>query len=195
MAHILPHWNWPERVGLVTPIQVYTSGDQAELFLNGKSLGRKKRDPFEYRLRWNEVRYEPGELRVVAYKNGARWAEDRMRTSGPPAQLSLIADRTVLHADGRDLAFVTVKIADKQGSLVPRSKNRVTFDINGPGEIVATDNGDATSCESFQSRERGAYNGQVLVIVRTKADSRGTITLRARSEGLQGAEITINSSL
>ena len=85
MAHILPHWNWPERLGEVTPIHVYTSGDEAELFLNGKSLGRKKKGQYEYRLRWSDVVYEPGELRVVAYKNGLEWAESAVKTTGPAA--------------------------------------------------------------------------------------------------------------
>jgi beta-galactosidase len=107
MAHILPHWNWPERIGQVTPVHVYTSGDEAELFLNGRSLGRKKRAQFEYRLRWDEVKYEPGELRVVAYKNGRVWAEDKMKTSGAAAKLTLKADHARIKADGQDLSFVT----------------------------------------------------------------------------------------
>src|SRR5206468_500463 len=115
MAHILPHWNWPERVGKVTPVHVYTSGDEAELFLNGKSLGRKKKGPYQYRLRWNDVVYEPGELRVVAYKNGQPWAEDVVKTTGPAAQVMLKSDRDAITADGQDLSFVTVSIADKDG--------------------------------------------------------------------------------
>ena len=101
MAHILPHWNWPDRVGQVTPVMVYTSGDEAELFLNGKSLGRQKKGPLEYRLRWDDVKYEPGELRVVAYKDGRKWAEDVVRTTGPAARVLLQADRAALQADGR----------------------------------------------------------------------------------------------
>ncbi|MFO1489236.1 MAG: beta-galactosidase GalB, partial [Verrucomicrobiota bacterium] len=93
MAHILPHWNWPDRVGQVTPVHVYTSGDEAELFLNGKSLGRKKKGPLEYRLRWNDVVYQPGELKVVAYKNGRRWATDSVKTTGAATQLGLRPDR------------------------------------------------------------------------------------------------------
>jgi beta-galactosidase len=193
LAHILPHWNWPERVGFVTPVHVYTSGDEAELFLNGKSLGRKKRGPFEYRLRWDDVKYEPGELNVVAYLHGKRWAEDVVKTAGPASRLILKADRATIKADGQDLSFITVTIADKDRLLVPRSKNRVSFEISGPGEIVATDNGDATSLESFQATERAAYNGLVLVIVRTKPGVSGAITLRAKSNGLAGAEITISS--
>jgi beta-galactosidase len=193
MAHILPHWNWPERVGQVTPVHVYTSGDEAELFLNGKSLGRKKREQNQYRLRWDEVKYEPGELRVVAYKSGKKWAEDAMKTAGAPAKLSLKADRSTIKADGQDLSFVTVSIADKAGLLAPRSKNRIRFEISGPGEIVAVDNGDATNHESFQSKEQNAYNGLCLVIVRTKAGQAGPIKLRAQSDNLTSSELRIVS--
>jgi beta-galactosidase len=127
MAHILPHWNWPDRAGQVTPVHVYTSGDEAELFLNGKSLGRKKRELNHYRLRWDYVKYEPGELRVIVYKNGKNWAEDVMKTAGAAAKVSMKADRAIINADGRDLSFVTVSITDKAGLLVPRSKNRIRF--------------------------------------------------------------------
>jgi beta-galactosidase len=194
MAHILPHWNWPDRVGKVTPVHVYTSGDSAELFLNGKSLGLKTKGRFEYRLHWDDVVYQPGELKVMAYKNGRKWATDVMKTTGPAARLKLQADRNAIKADGQDLSFVTVTIVDKDGLLVPRSQNRVHFDINGPGEIVATDNGDATSFESFQSHEHNAFNGLCLVIVRTKTGESGKITLRAAAEGLAGAEIPITAT-
>ena len=193
MAHILPHWNWPERLGQITPVHVYTSGDEAELFLNGRSLGRRKRGQYEYRLRWDDVKYEPGEVKVTAYKNGKRWAEDTMKTTGAAAKLLLNADHTAVKADGQDLSFVTVTIADKNGLLVPRSKNRIRFAVTGPGEIVAVDNGDATNLESFQSKERNAFNGLCLVIVRTKVGQAGAIKLKAQSEGLADAEIVISS--
>jgi beta-galactosidase len=193
MAHILPHWNWPERVGQVTPVFVYTSGDSAELFLNGKSLGMKKKEKFQYRLRWDDVVYQPGELKVVAYKNGKKWAEDSVQTTGAAAKLLLTADRANIAADGQDLSFITVTVADKDGLQVPRSKNHLKFSIEGPGEIVATDNGDATSLESFQSPERNAYNGLALVIVRAKAGQAGAIRLTASSDGLAGTAIDIKS--
>ena len=119
MAHILPHWNWPERVGQVTPVHVYTSGDEAELFLNGKSLGRKKKAPLEYRLRWDDVVYQPGELRVQAFKKGKEWAQDVRVTSGPASEIKLSADRDTLQADGQDLCFITAAILDKNGHTVP----------------------------------------------------------------------------
>ena len=191
MAHVLPHWNWPERVGQVTPVHVYTSGDEAELFLNGRSLGRKKRGQYVYRLRWDDVKYEPGELKVVAYKNGKSWAEDSMKTTGPASKLLAQADRATIKADGQDLSFVTVSVADRNGLMVPRSKNRLHFSITGPGEIIAVDNGDATNLESFQSPERNAYNGLCLVIVRAKAGQAGLIKLKAQAAGLAAAQITI----
>jgi len=191
MAHILPHWNWPERVGQVTPVFVYTSGDEAELFLNGKSLGRKTKGKLEYRLRWNDVIYQPGELKVVAYKNGKQWATDVMKTTGPAAKLALTPDRKEINADGKDLSFITVTVADKDGLLVPRSKQQIKFKIEGPGEIVATDNGDATSFESFQAPERKAFNGLALVIVRAKPGQTGKITLRAEAEGLKTGECVV----
>jgi beta-galactosidase len=191
MAHILPHWNWPDRTNQVTPVHVYTSGDSAELFLNGKSLGLKKKGPLEYRLRWDDVVYQPGTLKVVAYKNGRQWATDVMKTTGPAAKLTLKADRATIADDGQDLSFVTVTVADKNGLLVPQSKNHIKFEISGPGEIVATDNGDATSFESFQLPEHNAYNGLALVIVRAKAGQPGTITLKAESDGLKSAAISI----
>ena len=125
MAHILPHWTWPERVGQVTPVHVFTSGDEGELFLNGKSLGRKRKGTREYRLRWDDVVYAPGTLAVVTYKNGAAWAKDTVRTAGTAAAVELRADRTEISADGADLSFVTVRVVDRNGSLVPRARNRI----------------------------------------------------------------------
>ena len=193
MAHILPHWSWPERSGQVTPVHVYTSGDEAELFLNGKSLGRQKMGALEYRLRWDEVVYQPGELKVVAYKNGKPWATDVVKTTGAAAKLTLQADRDRISADGRDLSFVTASVVDKNGLLAPRSKSRIRFEIEGPGEIVATDNGDATDLVSFQSKERNAFNGLCLVIIRAKAGVTGTLKLTASSDGLKVGSASIKT--
>jgi len=191
MAHILPHWNWPERKGQVTPVHVYTSGDEAELFLNGKSLGKKKKGQYEYRLRWDDVVYQPGELKVIAYKNGVRWAEDKMVTTGKAAMLSLTADHSAVSADGSDLVYITVSIEDKNRLPVPRSNNLVNFSIEGPGKIVAVDNGDATSHDPFQASYRKAYNGLCLVIVKADKGATGTFTVKAASKGLKGSEIAI----
>ncbi len=185
MAHILPHWNWPERKGQVTPVHVYTSGDEAELFLSGKSLGMKKKEPGQYRLRWDDVVYQSGELKVIAYKNGAKWAEDMVKTTGKAYQLSMSADRPSIASDGKDLVFITVRIEDKDKLMVPRSNNQLNFIIEGPGRIVVTDNGDATSHELFQSKSRKAYNGLCLVIVAAEKGATGTITVKGESKGLK----------
>ena len=184
MAHLLPHWTWPERVGQVTPVHVFTSGDEAELFLNGRSLGRKKKGAFEYRLRWDEVVYEPGTLEVVAYRQGREWARGSVRTAAAPAALDLLPDRPAIAADGRDLAFVTVRVTDAAGLTAPRADNALRFKIEGPGEIVATDNGDPTSFEPFPEPARKAFSGLCLVIVRGKPGEPGTIRLSATGEGL-----------
>jgi beta-galactosidase len=193
MVHMLPHWTWPDRVGQVTPVHVFTSGDEAELFVNGKSQGRQKKAPYAYRLRWDFVTYEPGEITVIAYKAGREWARETVKTAGAPAALQARADRTALTGDGRDLAFVTVRVVDKTGELAPRAHDRVRFTVEGPAELVATDNGDPTSFESFQSPERAAFNGLVLGIVRTKAGAGGTITVRVAGAGLEGTAVTLHS--
>ena len=193
MAHILPHWNWPERIGEVTPVHVFTSGDEAELFLNGKSLGRKKKSQYEYRLRWDDVKYEPGELKVVVYKKGKRWAEDLVETSGEPTKLEAKVDRKTIKSDGKDLAFITVKITDEKGRIVPRTDNLIEFAVDGPGRIVATDNGDPTNMVPFPSHKRKAFNGLALVIVRSDAGNAGTITVKAKSPGLKDALVEVKS--
>jgi len=191
MAHILPHWTWPERVGEVTPVHVFTSGDEAELFLNGQSLGRKKKQPYEYRLRWDEVVYAPGVLKVVAYKNGQPWAEDIVETAGEAVALKAVADREVIAADGKDLSFITIQVVDAQGRMVPRANHNITFSVEGAGEIVATDNGDATDMTAFPSHERKAFNGMALVIVKAKAGSSGALTVKAVADGLKSSFVTV----
>jgi beta-galactosidase len=193
MAHILPHWTWPERVGQVTPVHVFTSGDEAELFLNGKSLGRKKKGQYEYRLRWDNVKYEPGELTVVAYKNSKEWASDIMRTAGKASQMVLKSDRATISANSRDLSFVTLMVQDSNGITVPRADNLIHFSVSGPGEIVATDNGDPTNFNIFSSHSRKAFSGLCLVIVRGKPGQPGTIKLKAESDSLQSATVTLLS--
>jgi beta-galactosidase len=193
MAHILPHWTWPERVGQVTPVHVFTSGDEAELFLNGKSLGRKKMGQYEYRLRWDEVVYERGELKVVAYKNGEEWATSTRKTATAPTKIEAKADRASIRADGCDLSFVTVRILDEHGVDASAAMYRIKFSVEGPGEIVATDNGDPTTFEPFQSPERHAFHGLALAIVRSKKGQAGIIKLSAEAEGLRGSSVIINS--
>jgi len=193
MVHILPHWNWPERMGEITPVHVFTSGDEAELFLNGKSLGKKKKGEYEYRLRWDDVLYEPGELKAIAYKNGKKWADKRMKTTGEASRLIATADRNTLAADGKDLSFITVQVSDNEGLLVPRSNNLIKFSIEGPGEIVATDNGDQTDMSAFPSHVRKAFNGLALVIVRGKPGQKGTVIVSAKSDGLTSDKVIVNT--
>jgi beta-galactosidase len=177
----------------VTPVHVYTSGDEAELFLNGRSLGRKKKEPAQYRLRWHDVVYEPGELRVVAYKKGRTWANKTVRTAGSATRLLLTPDRTAIAGDGKDLSFMTATVADEAGSIVPRSINEIHFEISGPGEIVATDNGDPTDMVPFPSKDRKAFNGLALVIVRTRRGERGRIVVSAKADGLREARANIDA--
>jgi beta-galactosidase len=194
MAHILPHWTWPERVGQVTPVHVYTSGDEAELFLNGSSLGRKQKAQYEYRLRWDDVVYEPGELSVVSYKGGLEWARDAVKTAGAPSKLLLVPDRSTIAGDGSDLSFVTLTVADAGDQLVPRSMQPIHFDVSGPGEIVATDNGDPTSMVVFSSKDRKAFNGLALAIVRAQRGQTGEIVVIATSPGLDTAVATVTAA-
>jgi beta-galactosidase len=195
MVHILPHWNWPERVGEVTPVHVFTSGDEVELFLNGESLGRKQKGEYEYRLRWDDVIYEPGELRAIAYKDGERWAEASRRTIDDPAKLSAEADRNEINADGYDLSFITVEIRDNNDLFVANAHNHIRFSVDGPGEIVATENGDPTNFTPFPSHEREAFNGLALVIVRGVPGESGEIIVRAESDGLETAEVIVRTKV
>lgn len=189
MAHILPHWTWPERNGEVTPVHVYTSGDEAELFLNGKTLGRKKKGEYQYRLRWDDVRYEAGELRVVAYKKGKRWAEAVQRTAGAPARLEVTADRKVAQADGQDLVYLTVRIIDAQGVVVPRQQTALRFSEKGPADVIAVCNGDATSFEPFQAKTIKAYNSMAQAILRSRKGQRGQVEVTIKADGLPPAVV------
>ncbi|MGC4235040.1 MAG: beta-galactosidase GalB, partial [Niabella sp.] len=191
MAHILPHWTWPDRIGKITPVHVFTSGDEAELFLNGKSLGRKKKGAYEYRLRWDDVVYQPGELKVIAYKNGKQWANNVVRTTGKAARLQLKADRSIIKDNGADLSFITVTVLDNDGNIVPYADNVIQFEIEGAGEIVATDNGNPADLVAFPSKERKALNGYALAIV--KGTGQGVLKIKATSEGLQPGSLSIRS--
>lgn len=193
MAHILPHWNWPGRIGQLTPVHVFTSGDEAELFLNEKSLGRKKKNEFEYRLRWDDVKYETGTLKVIAYKNGKQWATATVATTGNAASLNAAADRNVITADGEDLSFITIRVTDKDGNTVPDANNTINVSIEGPGQIIATDNGDPASLVSFASTTRQAYFGLLLVIVKSQKGKAGNIKITASAQDIKTGTTTIKS--
>ncbi|MEN3325048.1 beta-galactosidase GalB [Mariniflexile soesokkakense] len=193
MVHILPHWNWPNRIGKITPVHVFTSGDEAELFLNGTSLGRKKKGKFEYRLRWDNVKYQTGELKVIAYKNGKEWAKNTVKTTQEASNIVANADRYMIDADGKDLSYITVKTTDEEGLVVPTANNLIEFSIEGPGEIIATDNGDASDLMAFNSKIRHAFNGLCLAIVRPKKGVKGNIIVTIKSAGLKQAQVHIES--
>lgn len=196
--HILPHWNWPGREGQVTPVFVYTNYDKAELFLNGKSLGvQTKNDASpqsKYRLMWMDVKYEPGTLKVVAYDmNGKPAAEEQMVTAGKPYKLVLESDRTLLKADGQDIAFVTVSVVDKKGNSCPLANDQLTFKVTGQGTYRAACNGDATSLEQFHLPTMKLFNGKLVVLVQagTKA---GNIELAVKGSTLKETRVKLLST-
>ncbi len=210
MVHLLPHWNWPGWEGKEIPVMCYTNADEVELFLNGKSLGSKKRfsEPIEipvgpnvsqdrkfktkYRLLW-EVPYAAGVLKAVAYRQGKEVASEEMRTAGSPAKIRLTPDRNVIQDDYDDLSFVTVRVEDKDGNLCPVADNLVHFRVKGSGQIAAVDNGNAATVEPFQADQRKAFNGLALLIVRPKAGKKGSIHVVATADGLAKGttEITV----
>jgi beta-galactosidase len=195
MAHILPHWNWPERVGKVTPVHVFTSGDEGELFLNGRSLGRRKKVPEDfkraYRLVWEDVVYEPGTLKVVVYRNGKRWSEAERSTTGAAAKMVLELETTALEADGKELMFVNLSVVDAQGRDVPRSRTPVEFVLEGEGELVATDNGDETDFDDFRASARRTFNGRAQAIVRAKKGATGELRVKAEGRGLAASSVVV----
>ncbi|KAH6652098.1 beta-galactosidase [Truncatella angustata] len=193
IAHILPHWSWPDRVGQLTPVHVFSSGDEAELFVNGRSAGRILKEPFTYRFRWDNVTYSPGDLHVVAYKNGLKWAEASKKTVGAAAALNITADRAIISADGYDLSFVTVAIVDAAGDIVPQASNNITFSVSGPGDIISTDNGDPTDLTPFSSLTRKAFNGLALAVIRTRFEKQGNITISAVTNGSFYTDINLLS--
>ena len=184
MVHILPHWNWEDREGQNIPVFVYSSGDEVELFLNGKSLGKKYKQPYEYRFWWDSIRYEPGELKAIAYKDGKKWAEKRVQTTGKPVRLKLTPDKRTLKSDGEDLIFVRVSVLDAEGNEVPTAEPLITSSLSGPGVIVATDNGDPTCLIPFHEPERPAFNGLYLAIVKAKRGEKGKLRLCVEADGL-----------
>lgn len=195
MAHIVPgNWNWKGFEGETTPVFIYTSGDSAELFLNGKSLGKKTKEPGTYRIRWDDVKYAPGKLHVVAFKKGQVWALDDMQTTDVASQVVATPDRAAITNDGQDISYITVAIKDKDGLMVPDALNALHYEISGPGEIVAVDNGDETSLAPIQGTpDSKAFNGLAQVIIRAKAGQSGAITLTATSPGLKTATTTITA--
>lgn len=195
--HILPHWNWKGREGERTPVFVYTSYPEAELFVNGHSQGRRTKCDstvmHRYRLMWNDVRYQPGELRVVAYDDaGNPAAEKRIATAGKPHAISLTPDRTRLAADGEDLAYVNVRIVDKAGNFVPTDTRQVTIRVSGAGRFCAMANGDPTCLEPFQASRMHLFSGQLTALVQSTPKT-GEIVVEASAPGVRSCRIVLNA--
>jgi beta-galactosidase len=200
--HILPHWNWPDRIGQNVPVYVYTNGDTVELFLNGKSLGRQTKAKEagtgyygaidKYRLCFNDVNYEPGELRAVAYKDGKEIGQEVMRTAGEPAKIRLIPDRREILATGEDLSYILVEAVDSNSVPCPLADNLIKFKIDGPGEIAGIDNGNPLSLEPFQNAEHKLFYGKAMLILRSKEQG-GNIRIMADSDGLQPGGVLVES--
>ena len=193
--HVLPHWTWPGREGKVTPVYVYTSYPSAELFVNGKSQGRRTKDASSvvdrYRLRWNDVVYEPGEIRVVAYDADGIVADEKtVRTAGKAKALRIKANRPELVADGDDLVYFTVEAVDAKGNPVPDADNMVKFEVTGAGAFEATANGDPTCLLPFQKPEMKLFSGAATAIARS-AKAPGTLTIKATAKGLKPATATV----
>lgn len=211
--HILPHWNWAGREGEVTPVFVYTNHPSAELFINGKSQGRRTKDMSvtvhnsadslsmktfkrqqRYRLMWMDTVYEPGTVKVVAYDaDGNPVAEKEIHTAGKPYRIVLEADRSQIKADGKDLSFVTVKVVDRNGNLCPLADNKISFKVKGNGSYRAGANGNPASLESFQEPEMKVFYGMMTAIV-SSSEEPGDIILEATSKGLRKAVLVISSS-
>lgn len=194
--HILPHWNWEGREGEKTPVFVYTNYPSAELFINGKSYGRQtkhKNGTVEnrYRLMWHDAVYQPGEVRVVAYdEQGNPVAEKTVRTAGKPHHIELVTDRSSLQADGKDLAYVTFRIVDKDGNLCPNDGRLVSFKVKGAGKYRASANGDPTCLDLFHKPEMHAFGGMLTVIVQS-GEKTGEIELQATAKGIKTGTIRI----
>ena len=192
VLHLFPHWNWLEGQDIDLWCY-YNNADEVELFINGRSQGVKaKKDDHEYHLMWR-VKFEPGEVKAVARKNGKVVAEKTIRTSGAPAQLRMTSDRIRFgnNPNGDNLAFITVEVIDKDGNLCPRADDQVFFEVEG-GRIVGVDNGNPISMERFKDTKRKAFNGKCLVVVATDG---GDVTVRAKGYQLGGSEVMVKKSM
>jgi beta-galactosidase len=190
VLHIFPHWNW-EPGKTIDVWAYYNHADEVELFLNGKSLGVKKKTGDDLHVMWR-LKFEPGTLKAVSRKNGKMVLTREIHTAGKPAKIQLIADRKNIRADGKDLSFITVKILDKDGNVVPDADNLVKFKINGNAFIASVDNGLETDHNPFKAKYRSAFGGLALAIVQSK-EKAGSITFTAKSKGLQPATMILQA--
>jgi beta-galactosidase len=191
VLHIFPHWSW--QPGQVVDIWAYyNNADEVELFLNNRSLGVKKKVKDEMHIMWR-VPFEPGTLKAVSRRNGKIVLTKEVTTAGKAARIELIADRKTIKADGKDLSYITVRILDEKGNLVPDADNLVEFSVSGDGKIAATDNGYQADLTPFGSHTRKAWKGMALVIIKS-GEKQGNITLMAKGEGLKPADLTLKTS-
>lgn len=193
--HILPHWTWEGREGEITPVFVYTNYPTAEVFVNGKSYGKKQKSnetlQHRYRLMWMDVVYEPGEVKVVAYDKSGKAVEEKIiRTAGKPDHIQLTADRKEIAADGKDLAYITVSVVDKDGNLCPHDGRLINFSTKGAGKYRASANGDPTCLDLFHLPQMHAFSGQLTAILQA-GETAGAIQFEAKAKGLRGGKIVI----
>jgi len=197
--HILPHWNWPERIGKNVPVYVYTGGDSAELFLNGKSLGKRAKNPNaevlrdRYALRWLDVPYQPGELKAVAFQGERKIGSAVVRTAGEPAKLRLTPDRASIRAEGDDLSYLLVEAVDQNDNLCPLAMNDVKFTLHGPATIAGVANGDHHFPSEFDADHVKLFYGKAILVVRSMEGKEGSINLTATSQGLREARVELRS--
>ena len=188
VLHILPHWNW--QPGKIVDVWAYyNQADEVELFLNGRSLGSKRKQGDDLHIAW-KVPYEPGILKAVSRLNGKVVLTTEVKTAGAPAKIALVPDRKQIKADGNDLSYITVRILDEHGIPVPNADNLINFEVTGAGTFAAADNGLQTSLESFKASHHKAFNGLCMAIVQSKARA-GAITVKASSPGLKSQSVTI----
>jgi beta-galactosidase len=190
VLHIFPHWNW-EKGDTVDVWAYYNNADEVELFLNGKSLGIRSKKSDDMHVMWR-VPYEPGTLKAVSKKNGKIVLAREIHTAGTATRIIMEPDRKQIHADGKDLSFVTIKIEDANGNLIPHADNLVNFKVSGPGLLAGVDNGNETDHEPFKADYRKSFNGLCLAVIQSKG-SNGKITLTASSNGLKGATTIIEA--
>ena len=190
VLHIFPHWNWKQN-DTVDVWAYYNNADEVELFLNGKSLGIKKKTGDDLHVMWR-VQYEPGTLKAISRKAGKTVAATEVKTAGKPAKIILTADRNLIKADGNDLSFITAKITDAEGNMVPDADNLIQFTARGEGAVIATDNGLQTSMESFKTTKHNAFNGLCLAVVQSN-EQKGKVVITATAAGLQSMAITIET--
>lgn len=197
VLHVLPHWTWPDLIGQIVPVQCYTNYPEVELFLNGVSMGVRKKDPASkftrYRMIWDSVKYEPGEIKLVAYDSSGKACEERsVRTAGLPDRIRLCADRSQIKADGNDLSFITIEVVDKEGIVCPRDASMLFVKVQGNGKLKALCNGDATDLTSFSSNYMRVFSGKMVAVVQA-SDVRGDIKIIVSGERLKTAELVVEA--